>query len=859
MSTQPLDSPHPPDFKMIRSQWCEEMRPCLRRGDDGRALTRAFSETLDAYLDSVYRACLGEWADRCAFYALGGYGRQEMVPFSDVDLMVLVPDDPPRECMNAVELFIRDLWAAGMKLGHSVRTFAQCVELSASNMQIATSLLDARFIVGGQPEAGRDPGVAVRRLIRGERLERYMHLIVEGLRHRRRQFGDSAWVLEPQVKMGRGGLRDIHALSWTAICLFDTWDLDELVDLGTVWRGEARRLANARSYLLRTRFALHLQHGWKQDQLTYASQGPVAAMMGFGEPHIPESLTRFIQAYYLHARQIAVITDLWFATWREQGTRNPRRDSGAHLSVQETADLSKNPTGIFELLDHALEHGLRLDPQARRAIATAAPTLPRSVAGDRTANAVIRKVLCTLEDNGELLKTVADTGVLAKVVPEWAHLVAYAQHDTYHVLTADEHLLTTCRRMKALLNGELQDWSPYFSKVAAAYAEKYSVGPLILGALLHDVGKGLKGDHSAIGAGMAVEVSYRMGFSMPEQHTVRRLVAEHLIMPKISQRRDLGNHATLRSFCQIVRTSELLDGLALLSLVDMDSVAPGNLTAWKRGLLEELHRKAKRLLEKGDPFGQESRSREVLRELLETDMPPTIVERLLEDLPDRFLERCELSQLVRSAHLLQRADGAPAVAFHDAPEHFFTEVLVFDPHYPGRLADVAGVLGMSGVDIRAAHSAAVGTRAMLFLFQVVTADGNSRALPEWRRERIGQDLNTVLTGGASYEDVLARRTGESRLPPRARPGVKLQVTTDNDFDPHFTLVEVKSADRPGLLASVSRHIGDLALRIDRSIITTEGDRAIDTFYVTDEDGDKLSDGEARTIVKAIRKRLLSAK
>lgn len=848
------DLPAIRDFKETRKGWFDLMMAALRRGQAGDDLAKAYTGYWDEYLITSFEQSLETWAEKCSLYALGGYGREEMCPFSDIDLMVLVPEEAEPELMTAVEGFIRTLWAVGVRLGHSVRTSQQCLDYSADNTQIASSILDARYI-GGAKDIFPDPMESVRTLIRETQLDEFVSIIHKGLKHRRRQFGDADWLLEPQVKLGRGGLRDIHAIGWASELLFGSRNLPDLVDSGVVWRGEATRVMEARSYLLRTRFALHLHHHWKQDQLTYAAQPHVAAMMGHGEPHVRASLNRFMQAYYVHVREIATVADLWFESWNAPSSGE---QSGAHLAVGQVSDLSKNPTRLFELLEHAQDHGKKLPSDARRALTTAAPALPPSVAVDKFANSVVRRIICDINDTGDLLKTIAEAGVLARVVPEWAHLVGYAQHDTYHVLTADVHLLTTCRRLKALLRGDLEASSPYLTKVAARYKREASPDALILTALLHDIGKGLQGDHSIIGSGLGAEVAHRMGFSSVEMQTIRRLIGEHLTMPKISQRRDIQNRTTVQSFCKIVRGRRLLDGLALLSFVDMDSVAPGNLNRWKQGLLETLHKQATDLIERGDLRPEESQTREVLRAVLEQDMPPATVERIVDELPSRFLEACPLPQLVRVVTLLDTVGDVPEVAFHDAPEQIFTEVLVFEPTYPPRLADVAAVLSLAGLDIRAARSCAVGQRASLDVFQVRTVDKQNRAIPQHRRQRIADNLRDVLSGQGSLAEVLAKKLSESRLPPRARPDVEVKVDVDNAFDPDFTLLEVKSADRAGLLAAIAQTLGELDLFADRSIITTEGDRAIDTFYLTDRNGKKLTGSEALKVQRKLRRGLRQA-
>jgi [protein-PII] uridylyltransferase len=843
------------DFKSLRRAWQAELEPRLRAGEAGQSLSAWLADRWDALLADAFARELRDDAPFCGLYALGGYGRRSMAPFSDVDLMILVPDGAPGRLLGAVERLINALWSAGVKLGHSVRTRQQCLDLAAEDTSVATSLLDARAIAA-PPEGALDVAAVVREALGGEGAKRFAELVRQGVRHRRQKFGDSAHLLEPQVKQGRGGLRDLHALFWSAHVLFGASDLDALVAKGVVGAAEAGRLEAAHSFVLRTRMALHLHHGWKQDSLTYAAQGQVAALLGFGEQYTGASINRLMQAYYLHAHRIATISDLWLEEWTREGDA----DGALALPTHAAGELGRDPQAIWALLERALEAGRRLHPSVRRALAEVAPRLPVSVALDGEANRVMRRVICSLDDPHDLLQTVADTGLLARVVPEWAHLTAHAQHDTYHVYTTDVHLLVTCRRIKALIRGELQRRSPYLSGLAHRYASRLEADALLLATLLHDVGKGLSGDHSIVGAGMATEVAFRMQLSAEDQQLVRELVVEHLTMPRVSQRRDLQDPTTLDVFCRRVGRPELLDALTLLSFADMDSVGPGHLNDWKLSLLTELHRQASaHLREEGRvrvPRAQESW--ELVRSVLEGDASEEELSRLEQRLPKRLLGSAPVPQLVRSARLLLDSDGSPRVAFHDAPGGHLTEVLVYEPVHPGRFADVAAVLDAAGLDIHRARSSPLGEAGTLEIFEVRTADAAHRAIPERRRESLAAEIVAVVSGELEVDELIARKLRQSRLPPRQRPNVTTSVFVDNEFDPAFTIVEVKAPDAPGLLAHLTRALRDLAVQVDRSIITTEGDRAIDTFYVVDREGHKLSDAASliarQTILASIESR-----
>ncbi|MCA9562124.1 MAG: [protein-PII] uridylyltransferase [Myxococcales bacterium] len=838
----------------------EALEPALRSGQSGPELAGKLTANWDRLITTYYYDHLGVWAERCGLFALGGYGRQEMVPFSDVDLMVLIPSDGDQRLAEHVGDFIRSLWSLGLNLGHSVRTREQCLELAAENTLVASSLLDAR-LVAGEAASMPDPKVETRDLLRRNGVENFVELINKGLQQRRKKFGDSPSLLEPQVKLGRGGLRDVHAVNWSAELLFGTTDWSELEASGVVWATEATRLARARSYLLRTRFALHLHHNWKQDQLTYASQDAVASILGYGEPHVPGTKTRFMQAYYLHARAAAEITDLWLDSWTTEhkpDVRSSRVDPtlDSRLTVDDPTALIQEPTAVFELISQAQRRGKRLPPHIRRSIAAVSSALPVSVALDGHANSVIRSVIADVNDSGKLLWTLADTGILSKMVPEWRHLVGHAQHDTYHVFTTDEHLLTSCYRLKSLLKGDLAERSPYLTELAAKFLERNKPDALLLACLLHDVGKGLGADHSLIGSGMAAEAAHRMNFSASETQFIRRLIIEHLTMPKISQRRDLSDPTTLSAFCRRIGRRSLIDALVLLSFADMDSVGPGHLTPWKLRLLEQLHRGATQLLTEESPAVEEHASDRV--EILHTlvnDIPETRLDCIIENLPDRFLETAELQQLVRSTRLLDRQKADLQVSFHHSPDGFFTEIIVVENERRGRLADVAGVLSAAGLDIREARSFAVGSNRTIDLLKVCPIERPSGVMPDRKREIVATNLARVLGEHSGFERVLSKRLEQSRLPPKARPSVKLKVHVDNEFDPNFTILEIKCQDRPGVLAYVARLLSDLDLQIDRSIISTEGDRAIEVFYLLDSQDQKLSEIGASELSRAVQRRM----
>lgn len=833
----------------------EAVRGFHRAGGAGLSTARLLTTAADALVEGLWGELEAEHPlSGSALVALGGYGRRELSPGSDWDLLLVHQRRRSSGVAQRARALSTLLWDARVTVGWSVRTPEETLAAAAEDVSLRTALLDARVLAG--------PGALSERFVkevqlpqRTRRAEAFIAAKVAELRERREKFGDSVFLLEPQLKSGEGGLRDLETALWVAQVRFGVRGLGGLLEAAILPASEVARLRAARDFLLRTRHEVHFLRGRKEDRLTFDLQESVARFFGYGQGDgLP--VEQFMRDYYLSAGILRRAADALIARAEEQRapSRGPfpaERRVGpfkvfrGRLTVEGDAELfQRDPAAVVHLFHAADELGVPVYSWALDHAVQAAPALAEA-RGQPEVVAALRALFTRPGTRGEGLEAMHALGLLGALVPEFGRVTARHQFDLYHAYTVDVHTLRAVRRLYALRAGDLVETEPERTR---AIRDLPDVLPLVLGMLLHDAGKGMGGDHSERGRELMASLGKRLGLSERQQEVADFLVLHHLTLSHLAQRRDLSDSQLLEDFARLCGDSEKLTCLDLLTWADISSVAPGMWTDWRARLVHELTTKTRAVLA-GQGWHGEREAREAFRGLWTKRFGPEEAERLLAAAADRYLGSTPPSAAVLHGLLLRRAQRAGfAAALRRVPGQHHAELHLAASDRPGLLALWSGVLAAHGIDILSARIASTADGAALDVFEVRSAARRPLERARWRRARA--DLRDVMGGKVDVKALLERRRRASTLQ-RSLPAVATRVSVDNEASRAFTVVDVRAEDRLGLLHEVAAAIADAGLEIGLAKVATEANRAIDSFYVA-SGGRKLESGPA---LESLRERL----
>ena len=802
-------------------------------GHHGLWSARRRSDLVDAALVELYGAekSAAERAPRTALVALGGYGRGALVPGSDLDLLLLHDGTESAAIAVLSERLLYPLWDAGFTVGHAVRTPAETVVLAAERLDAATAVLDARLLAGDAElmRAAVDPVV--------ERLRADQDAFAEALasdaRERRERFGSTAYLLEPELKEGGGGLRDIHAFGW-----LQAVRARPLADDGLLRSTERAQLDAAEEFLTRVRSALHLQSGRKADRVLRDQQDDIARAMGFEDEPRLLAADGLMRAIFEHARAVDALTD-------DVIIRRSRTIGGAPAPV-ELADAAEAFTLVASWVDEGRQ------PSAAELDALEALAAEAFAWNDAIRDAFLR-VLRAGPAAVDGLRALDRTGLLVRAIPEWADVRCRPQRDPYHRYTVDMHLLRAFERTSRALAAPDAD-DPVEVVAVDLIGERDGV---LLGALLHDVGKNGEGSHVAVGDRLASGILERMGVEGSTRALATFMVAQHLLLPDTATRRDLGDDDLILDVAARIETPERLAALFLLAKADALATGPAAWTPWRQALIRELVAKVRRVLERGE-MGVEVAERLTdaigrVRDLLH-DEDADAVERFIMRMPRSYFLSIPPAQVAQ--HF---ATIAPDLGRHDVRTSTWPsaragayELLVVAADRPGLLSWIAGALSLAGLSILTAQVFTTEDGAAADLFEVQGAFEPVVGEERWREFR--HLLRKAIDGRVSLE----HRMNEKRRHYPERSDTPVTVTVDNGASDFFTVIEVGAPDRIGLLYDITRTLAELELDVHLAKVATYTDRVIDAFYVRDALGRKLDDAEQTSAVgAALRARIVS--
>lgn len=805
--------------------------------------------------------------ERIAIIAVGGYGRAEMCPHSDVDIGFLTPFKQTSWTEQVIEALLYTLWDLGLKVGHSTRSLDDMIRAARDDLTVRTALLEARFIWGDRPlyevAAARFDAEVVAGNARAFVAEK---LTERDERHRR--MGDSRYVVEPNVKEGKGGLRDLHTLFWIGKFIHRVGTVPELVDAGLLTARELRQFARAENFLLAVRCHLHLLARRAEDRLTFDVQREIAARMRFADRPGKSAVERFMQLYFLHAKVVGDLTGTFLAHLDDQLAARGRRflptfqrrpgklnglvlDRG-RLALPSDDWFAQDPVRLVEIFALADKHGLEIHPAAMRQARLDAKRIDAVVRRNPRANALFLDVLTSRRDPETVLRWMNEAGVFGRFVPDFGRVVAQMQFDMYHHYTVDEHTIRAIGLLAEIEAGKRRDDHPLSTAVMEQLQSRRA---LYAAVLLHDIAKGRGGDHSVLGAELALTLCPRLGMTAAETETVSWLVRHHLLMSATAFKRDLADFKTIIDFAGAVQSPERLRLLLVLTVVDIRAVGPGVWNGWKRQLLSELYDAAEEVLRLGHK--QRGREARIAAKKEAAAARLGLCEARFAALAKRLPESYWIAEPVEViaanlAHMLAHGDAALAIAAVPDADRGATLVMVLAADHPGLFYRIAGGIHLAGGNIIDAriHTTRDGMALDNFLVQ----DPLGRPFA---------DDAQIARLRRAIEDALANR--QKLLPklaakplPRTRAetfSIAPNVLIDNKASNRFTVVEVNAQDRPALLNQLAYALFQSKVTVHSAHVATYGERAVDTFYVTDLLGGKI-DGAAR--VRSLEKRLLEA-
>jgi [protein-PII] uridylyltransferase len=838
------------------------IRDAALRGEGGVALAERAARVFDGLLSSYFCAALarsGLVGAPTALIAVGGFGRGQLALGSDLDVVVLVDHPEDSRAHELAELLLYPLWDAGVSVGHAVRSPSEFVQLARDDLRSATMVLDARCIAGDRAYAQDAMDRGWRALFDGE-LNALLDALGDEMRGRHARFGASVYLLEPDLKHGRGALRDVDIVRWALAARFRVRSFREALRRGFVSAEEHDRLEAAQEFYWRARCAMHALAGRRADRLTYDAQEECARALGFVEGASDEAVAhgaeRLMQTYYGHARTVATTLELVLErcrTGRGSHERPPRAERVAEgierfdgaLSFSDATVLSRDPAAALRIIETAVKLGAPLSARARecitratadaafcerlRAAPAAGPAFIRLLSHGPKARLKLRgsSVSAAEQGEGSVLAEMHDLGLLLAMIPEFAPVTGRVHHDVYHVYTVDVHSVAAVDRLHEMTRGEHGE---AFSTAARVLADVDRREVLCLATLLHDVGKGRRGDHSVIGAELAPAIAERLGLSHEDAATVAWLVRQHLALYHVATRRDLSDPETIAPVAKLVGSEWRLRALYLLTVADLSTTSPTSMTSWKARMLDELLRRTEEALE-GEACGEDSAAR-IERAAQAAGEDEDLVRAHCAALPPRYVYGTSAEAIVRHARALARGvdESAWVIATplsDGVGRGELVEVLVRAPDRPGLLARLAAMLYACRLDVQSAQLFARTSGARteaLDVFVVRRIDDDPGAM-ERVASKLPRELARVLSAD---EPPTIEPQGGFR---RAEPAVRTEVSIDNDASGRFTVIEVFGRDRPGLLHAIALALYRLGLTIATAKVNTEGRRAADVFYV----------------------------
>ncbi|HEY0087013.1 MAG TPA: [protein-PII] uridylyltransferase [Allosphingosinicella sp.] len=808
--------------------------------------------------------------ERLLLMAVGGYGRGEMALHSDVDIAFVTPWKITPWAEQVVEAMLYVLWDLGLKVGHSTRSLSETMKEAANDYTVRTALLEARFLWGDEALFDEAEARFRKEVVEGTARDFVVEKLEErNARHRR--MGDSRYVVEPNVKEGKGGLRDLHTLFWIGKYVYRVGSVSELVDVGLLSPAELRQFQRAERFLWAVRCHLHIVAGRAEERLTFDYQREIAARMHYADRPGKSPVERFMRHYFLHAKTVGDLTGVFLShlddKFARKGSRfglptirrRPRKLEGfvldrGRLALPSEDFFREEPLRLLLLFALADRYELEIHPLAMRAATRDAKLVDADLRADPRANSLFLDVLASPRDPETVLRWMNEAGIFGRFVPEFGRVVAQMQFDMYHHYTVDEHTIRAIGLLARIEKGELKEDHPLSTRIFGNIASRRV---LYCAVLMHDIAKGRGGDHSLLGEEVARSLCPRFGLSPAETDTVAWLVRWHLLMSATAFKRDLSDPKTIGDFVGNVASLERLRLLLLLTVVDIRAVGPGVWNSWKRQLLRDLFESAEEVLRLGHK--QKGRGdriaavQDMLGQRLGWD--ESRFARFTWRLPESYWLAEPPEVIERNARLMDQADrspGAPPVEISVQAERGATLVSAYAKDQPGLFWRLAGAISLAGGNIIDARIHTINDGMAIDNFLVQDGAG----VPFADEHQLARLEEAVLAAANGAEPAMARLEAKALPLTRAEAfDIHPAVFIDNNASSRYTVVEINARDRAALLSGLARALYQSKVAVHSAHIATYGERAVDVFYLTDLAGEKIL---ASARLKALRNRLLLA-
>ena len=781
---------------------------------------------------------------------MGGYGRREMAPFSDVDLLFLTPYKMTPWSENVIETVLYLLWDLKLKVGHSSRSIKDCLRLGSEDYTIRTAMLEHRFVCGDINLASQLNDKLWKNLFSGTAKDFISAKLKE--RENRHEKHGQRYMVEPNVKEGKGGLRDLQSLYWIAKYVYQTQNISDLVDLNVFRSDEYLQFEQAEEFLWAVRCQMHHLADRAIEQLSFDLQVEVASAMGYHDSRDQRAVEIFMQDYFRHATRVGDLTRIFLTSLEAVHAkdepllerifkRKPKIDNDYivihnRLAIKSEKEFLTNPINLLKLFSEALRTGLLIHPNAMRLVSANLAMVNNEFRASTEAQQIFLELLLKHGNPERALRRMNELGFLAKFIPEFEPIVAMMQFNMYHSYTVDEHTIQCLKTLAQIEKSELVEELPIASSILKDGVNRKVI---YIALLLHDIGKGRSDDHSILGAKIAKQVSPRLGLNKQETETVEWLVRYHLLMSDMAQKRDISDPRTVRDFAKAVQSVKRLNLLTVLTVCDVRSVGPDTWNNWKATLIRQLYAETKAILEQGaEALNRENRmteAKKALREKLsEWDNKDIKIETGRHYPP--YWQGFQVDAQFAFAKLLRNL-GADEIKIELTPDtdRDATRICFALSDHPGIFSRLAGALALVGANVVDARSytSKDGFATAAFWIQ----DGDGSPYNQARFSRLRRMIEKTLSGEVITREAIKERDKFKKREKAFK--VPTSITFDNEGSEIYTIIEVDTRDRPGLLFDLTRTLANMNVYIASAVIATYGEQVVDSFYVKDMFGLKF--------------------
>jgi [protein-PII] uridylyltransferase len=817
-------------------------------------------------------------AEHMAIVATGGYGRGLLAPGSDIDLLFLLPYKQTAWGESIAETILYCLWDMGLKVGHATRSIDECIRQAKADMTIRTALLEARFLLG-ERKLFDDMNARFIKDVAQNSVREFVTAKLAEREERHRRAGQSRYLVEPNVKDGKGGLRDLHTLFWIAKYVYHVREPEELIEHGVFDREEFQRFRRCEDFLWSVRCNMHFLAGRAEERLSFDIQREIAVRLGYTRHPGLQDVERFMKHYFLIAKEVGDLTAILCAELEDRQVALPvlrrmmaRFRSRGRRTLSETDDFivdnnrinvaapdvfRRDPVNLIRIFHLADRHGLSFHPDAMRLAARSLSLIDDGLRQNSEANRLFLEILTSPNDPERVLRRMNEAGVLGRFVRTFGRIVAMMQFNMYHHYTVDEHLLRCIGMLAEIERGGSDEFKLASELIRTIQPQHRTV--LYVALFLHDIAKGRIEDHSIAGAKIARRLCPRFGLSPAETETTAWLVENHLVMSTIAQSRDLSDRKTIENFAAVVQSLERLKLLIILTTADIRAVGPGVWNGWKAQLLRALYYETEPVLTGG--FSEVNRAQRVAMAQAElkaelADWPAAEVERYLARHYPAYWLKVDLPHKVAHARFVREAERAGkklATEIELDPARQVVDLTVLAPDHPRLLSIMAGACAAAGANIVGAQI--YTTTDGLALDTISLSREFERDDDEVRRAgRVANGIEQALSGTMRLPEVVAKRAARPRLKAFA---IEPEVLINNQWSNRYTVAEVSGLDRPGLLYELTATLSKLNLNIASAHVATFGERVVDVFYVTDLLGAQIVSPTRQAAIKRALIQLLA--